>query len=153
MQSTNLPLTGPEPYDPAKGITIVPVVIDSPEAWVDLDALHGNSRIEQGISFSDDPTIALEGRVVWIVWVGLRAALNGRDFYFSAVAISIRIDAPRGSGYRPSNYYTHMINAIQGESRLEGLSDTQLSQLADALEQHDSLAWSRRGRSLTTVWP
>lgn len=141
------------PRDMAGGVTLLCLTLDGERAVVDQGALHGESAIERGVRFSDDETAAPGGRTVSVVWIGIRAGVSGRDGYLSAVASALRIDSGRNEGVRPARHFTDMIEAINGSTRLDGLSATQIEAVGEALAAHDAVMWEERSEALHRIWP
>ncbi|HDS74690.1 MAG TPA: hypothetical protein ENN56_04025 [Firmicutes bacterium] len=148
MVSRELPMAGGQSVDPGTGVTLLAFVLDGVSVRHDSGALHGRSREETDIVFSENPDAARNGRPVTIVWVGVRAGIDGRDGYFSAVASTQRIDAEAGTGYRPSTHFTDMIKAIQGENAIGLLSSDAKTALARAMVEHSAELWANRSALL-----
>lgn len=156
MKPKALPLVGTvsdRPFNVGTAVTLLSVVVADTAVRLDIGALRGESEPERGITFSDNASAAPEGRLVWIVWVSVRAGVTGRDGYFSAVASPLRIDAKRKTGFRPPTHFTDMIGAIQGTVRLQGLSEAQIHRLGEALAAHDTSMWEERSEALRHIWP
>lgn len=148
MAPRQLPMASGTSVDPGTGVTLLAFVIDEASVQHDSGALHGMSRVEAGITFSEDADVAPEGRPVTIVWVGVRAGIDGRDGYFSAVASTLRIDTASGAGYRPPTHFTDMIKAIHGDVALDTLSSEVKRALAREMANHSAEMWAHRSVSL-----
>lgn len=155
MPGKSLPLVGAQhddTRDPGTAVTLFAAVIDGDTIEIDAAALRGESAAERGIAFTDDRDAVPRGRRVAVVWIGVRADVEGRDGYFSAVASLLRIDAESGRGYRPERHFADMIEAIQGAVRLDVLSPSERKRLRDLLAQREAGMWERRSTPLRELW-
>ncbi len=151
MAPRQLPMASGTLNDPGTGVTLLAFVIDRASVHHDSGALHGTSSVEADITFSEDTAAAPDGRPVTVVWIGVRAGIDGRDGYFSAVASTQRIDDVSGTGYRPPTHFTDMIRAIQGDAALDTLSSELKRALAQAMIEYNAEMWAHRSVSLQNL--
>lgn len=66
---------------------ITPVIVDpeNNEAYIDMEALHGRSKIEKKVRFQKVKEGLIDPKLYWIVWVALNRGQHGP--YYSGIGV------------------------------------------------------------------
>lgn len=114
------------------------VIIDGDEAYIDLGAIHGKSKVEKRIKFSIDRESVPNGRLCWIVWVAV--GKNEKGSYFAgATACEMLIDTEEGRGFKIlADHVNRMDYAMKYRIMLDELSLAEKALLRGVLLAHNA---------------
>lgn len=119
------------------------VYFDGPEPVLDNGVLHGRSRPERGVRFSEDLEADGRGRRVQVVWVATRAGAADAPF-IGAVTSDYWVDDPSRTGYKKLSAHTNGICAAAGgKLDVAALTAAQKRALSGLLERLSPGGWQR----------
>ncbi|MFD2673431.1 YwhD family protein [Marinicrinis sediminis] len=124
------------------------IIIDGPDAYVDLGAMHAKSKVERGIKFSTDLSEVPNGRTCWIVWVAVDRTEEG-TYYAGLTASEMKIDTEARRGWKVlANHVNLMDKAMKRKYVLNGLSEEERAALKAALIKNNQEMWERSPEEL-----
>lgn len=119
------------------------VIIDEGDAYIDIGAIHGKSRIEKRIRFSTDPDDVPNGRRCWVIWVAVDRNEEG-TYYAGVTACPMKIDDDARRGWKIlAHHVNNMDKALKRHIILEGLNDQEKEALKKVLIENNEEMWSR----------
>lgn len=124
------------------------LIIDGDEAYIDIGAIHGKSRVERRIKFSMDKNEVPDGRQVWIVWVAVDRDEQG-TFYGGITACEMLIDTEARRGWKIlADHVNLMDRALKRHYIVDGLSAKERELLRGVLIENNEEMWERSPQEL-----
>ncbi|MFD2117521.1 YwhD family protein [Paenibacillus yanchengensis] len=119
------------------------IIIDNGEAYIDVGALHGKSKIEKGVRFSPDRSLTPDGRQCWVVWVAVERHEEG-SFYAGATACEMWIDSQAMRGWKIlADHVNKLDYAMKRRVILDELAEQEKEALKKLLMEHNPQWWER----------
>ncbi|MBE3552276.1 MAG: YwhD family protein [Kyrpidia tusciae] len=133
--------------DELSGLTAV--ILDGENVYVDKGALHAKSRVERGISFSDDPARLGQGRRVAVVWVSLGRNEQHQPCVHGLGACEMWVNEGDQTGYkRLAEHVNQMDQAVKGRVSVDVLGSEERRRLADFFAENHRDVWEASSASL-----
>lgn len=124
------------------------IIIDGDEAYVDVGAIHGKSRVEKRIKFSTNRDDVPDGRQCWIVWVAVDRNEEG-SYYAGVTVCEILVDEEERKGFKILADHVNLLDkALKRRYVLDGINDKEKAALKKALIEHNEGWWERSGDEL-----
>lgn len=121
---------------------VTAVIIEGDEAVIDIGALHAKSRVEKGIRFSPDPSVAPHGETCWLVWIASDKTEEGHSCYAGAAACVMRIDRAQKQGWKVlADHVNRMDAAMKRRVLIDELPLEQKRALKKCLIAHNEALW------------
>lgn len=130
---------------------VVPLVVSfDGTITADAGALHGRSKLEQGIRFVGKREEALDARPCWVVWVAVELDASDQPVRYRGIAASqMWIDPVSQVGYKVlADQVNRMSEAIRGGVNLKSLDAAQRSLIAKTLSGLGQDVWQRTALAL-----
>lgn len=119
------------------------VIIDGDEAYVDIAAIHGRSKVERRIRFSTDKADVPNGRKCWVVWVAMGRNDDNQKYYAGVTACEMLVDTEARKGWKIlADHVNKMDKALKRHYILEGLNETEKTALRNLLQEHNPDWWA-----------
>nr|WP_225941821.1 YwhD family protein [Sporosarcina limicola] len=133
---------------------VTPIIIDPEEndIFIDMDALHGKSKIEKKVRFKPDKEHAGPNpKCFWIVWLTLRNDSLG-PYYSGAAACEVlvsREDRRIKLGYKSlPEHVNNMDKSLKNQFILSHMDMQSLGLLREYLKEYDVGYWQRSSEDL-----
>ncbi len=124
------------------------IIIDQGEAYIDVGALHGKSKIERGIRFSPNREDTPNGRQCWVVWVAVDRDEEG-SYYGGAAACEMWIDTEARRGWKLLPDHVNKLDAaIKRRVLLDELGADEKAELQKLLIAHNNEWWERSSEEI-----
>lgn len=119
------------------------VIIDGDEAYLDIGAIHGKSKVERRIRFVTNRDEVPNGRQCWVVWVAVDRLEEG-PYYAGVTACEMLIDAEEKRGWKIlPDHVNKLDHALKRRINVEELSVKEKGLLRNLLIEHNPDWWER----------
>lgn len=133
---------------------VTPIIIDceNEHVFIDLEALHGRSKIEKKVRFSPNLSHASDDYYrYWIVWVALQTAQNG-PYYAGCTASEVRVSKEERRiklGYKSlPEQVNYLDKALKGKFLLDHLDSNSKKLLYQFLSGFNEEYWKHSPKDL-----
>jgi hypothetical protein len=128
--------------------SVICVIIDGDEAYLDAGAMHAKSAIEKRIKFSMNKEDVPNGRQCWIVWVAVERTEEGSN-YGGASACEMLIDTEARRGWKILAEHVNKLDyAMKRRYILGELGDKEKQLLKNLLIEHNEEWWNNSPEAL-----
>ncbi|MFD1852225.1 YwhD family protein [Oceanobacillus bengalensis] len=120
------------------------VIVDPNEqtAYVDMDAMHGRSKVEKRVKWIHEKDQVPNGKLYWIVWVNVERNENG-PFYSGVAGSEIRVDREIKRAYKSMpEHVNHMSKVLKGRIVVDHMDDLSKKLLKDFLVEFNGEMWN-----------
>ncbi|MEC1156225.1 YwhD family protein [Cytobacillus horneckiae] len=135
---------------------ITPVIVepDNDVAYIDMDALHGKSKVEKKVRFQRHTEELIEPHLYWIVWVAINIGKSGA--YYSGIAAAkilvSREERRIKLGYKSlPEHVNYLDKALKGKYIFNHMDRKSKAILKDFLEQYEDY-WKNTTNDFKKLW-
>lgn len=138
-----------------ENITSVIVDPENHEAYIDMEAMHGRSKIEKKVRFQKEKDGLIDPQLYWIVWVALDRGKNG-PYYSGIGACEVLVSKEERRirlGYKSMPEQVNSLSKVlKGKSDLTTMDDQSKAILKDFLVQFNEAYWNHSSEEFKQVW-
>lgn len=125
------------------------IIIDGDEAYIDIAAVHGRSKVERRIRFTTDRDEVPNGRTCWVVWVAIDYNEAGERCYAGVTVCEMLIDTEERKGWKIlADHVNNMDAALKRRFILDGINEIEKTALRNLLQEHNPEWWANSAEEL-----